>query len=111
MKKNGFTLIELLAVIGILGLVSGIIIVGIQKARAKERDIQRIQNFEEKYILEDWVKLTQEQGDFEDLNSVCKATGFCEAKGAALAVVKKEPVLLLTKMPIYLWEQLPVGVI
>ena len=106
MKKKGFALIELLVVIGIIGLISGIIIVGVQNTRAKTRDTQKIQNFEEtpkgtekevkeegKYSLEAWVKLTQEQGDFEDLNSVCKVTGFCEAKGTALAIVKKEPVL------------------
>ncbi len=48
---------------------------------------------ENEYTLEAWIKLAQEQEGLEDINSVCIDTGFCEAKGAALAVAKREPVL------------------
>jgi type II secretory pathway pseudopilin PulG len=48
---------------------------------------------ENEYTLEAWIKLSQAQEDLEDINSVCIDTGFCEAKGAALAIAQREPVL------------------
>ncbi len=43
MKKNkGFTLIEILVVVGIIGLLSAIVLVGIGPFRAKGRDARRI---------------------------------------------------------------------
>ena len=41
---------------------------------------------QKRYTLESWVKLTSNQGPFEDINSICLETGFCEAKGAAIAI-------------------------
>jgi len=47
MKKNSFTLVELLVVIGVVGMLSSVVMVGINSARIKARDVQRIQEFEQ----------------------------------------------------------------
>lgn len=47
MKKNAFTLIELMVTIAIIGLISSIVMMGMQEARAKARDAQRIQEFKQ----------------------------------------------------------------
>ena len=44
-----------------------------------------------RYTLEAWVKLSDSQGPFEDVNSICQATGFCEAKGMAIAIGGRVP--------------------
>ena len=48
---------------------------------------------QKRYTLEAWVKLTSSQGPFEDVNSTCEATGFCEAKGVALAIGGNVPAI------------------
>lgn len=42
MNKKGFTLIEVLVVVGIIGLLSAVVLVGIGPFRAKGRDARRI---------------------------------------------------------------------
>lgn len=44
MKQKGFTLIELLIVIAVIGLLSSVVLIALNKGRSESRDSQRKQN-------------------------------------------------------------------
>lgn len=46
-KKRGFTLIELLVVIAIIGILATIVVVNVNSARAKARDVKRISDLQQ----------------------------------------------------------------
>ena len=76
MKKNttGFTLIELLIVIAIIGILAGIVLVSVNKARAKARDTVRLHNMNQIEIALEQYYL--DNGSFPAYN-----TGAWEAEG------------------------------
>ncbi len=46
-NKNGFTLIELLVVVAIIGLLSSVVMVSVNSARAKARDARRMSDIDQ----------------------------------------------------------------
>ncbi len=61
MKKKGFTLIELLVVIAIIGILSSVVVVSLNSARAKARDAKRVADLGEiKTALGLWFDSFQE---------------------------------------------------
>jgi prepilin-type N-terminal cleavage/methylation domain-containing protein len=55
-KKSGFTLIELLVVISIIGLLSSIILAGLNNAKKKARNIARLQEVKQLIIAMEMYK-------------------------------------------------------
>lgn len=53
-KQQGFTLIEMLVVIGIIGLLSAVVVVGLAPARQEARDARRIADVNQ---LANWMEI------------------------------------------------------
>lgn len=53
-KQKGFTLIEMLVVIGIIGLLSAVVVVGLAPARQEARDARRIADINQ---LANWMEI------------------------------------------------------
>ena len=67
-QKRGFTLIELLVVIAVIGLLSSIVLVSLQGARAKTRDARRLQEIDQlvKAIQMYYLEYDTYPGDADD---------------------------------------------
>ena len=83
-SKKGFTLIELLVVISIIGLLSSVVLVSLNTARAKARDSQRIQNLKQLQLALELYKsnnngkypiVTGQSGNWVGNSADCSWTG------------------------------------
>lgn len=84
MKNKAFTMIELLVVIAVIGLLSSIVIVNLQGARAKARDAQRQRDIAqiEKALLLYWEKYGQFPSETSCDSSIGSCGGPCSTCGA-----------------------------
>ena len=80
-QRSGFTIIEILVVIGIIGLLSSIILVGLTSFRQRGRDARRVsdlrqvQNALELYYAKNSAYPISGVGDWEGLGSVLGGAG------------------------------------
>lgn len=98
MNKKGFTLIELLVVISIIGLLSSVVLVSLNSARAKARDAKRMSDLGEiQKALEFYFDSSN--GTAYPLcagNTVCSTTGYSGNLGVLDVVASG----FLSSMPI-----------
>ncbi len=79
-KKGGFTLIELLVVVAIIGLLSSIVMVSLNAARAKARDARRMEDIQEIHnAIELYIADKGHAPDFGDDANCLKSNYSCFA--------------------------------
>ncbi|MFA6376019.1 MAG: prepilin-type N-terminal cleavage/methylation domain-containing protein [Candidatus Paceibacterota bacterium] len=83
-NQKGFTLIELMVVISIIGLLSSMVMVGMQGARANARDASRKQDIEtiEKALVMHWERTGQFPSDAAFDGSIGSTGCGCQQSGA-----------------------------
>jgi prepilin-type N-terminal cleavage/methylation domain-containing protein len=73
MKKKGFTLIELLVVISIISMLTSVVLASLNDARAKARDIRRIQDLNQ--IRNAFFLYYDQTGNWMEAGSGCGNAG------------------------------------
>lgn len=80
MKKDGFTLIELLVVISIIGLLATIVMISLNSARAKARDVRKQADFKQiaTALTLFYEKNGRMPGNFHPGQGACEGDGYYE---------------------------------
>ena len=79
--KKGFTLIELLVVISIIALLAVIVLVNINTARQKSRDVKRIGDIQQ--IITAMELFHVDHGRYPDNNDGISGSGECVGDGVS----------------------------
>jgi len=74
-KQKGFTLIELLVVVAIIGILSTIVLVSLNEARAKARDVRRLADLRQMALALEFY--------YDDNNAYIDSSGSCIAVNEA----------------------------
>jgi prepilin-type N-terminal cleavage/methylation domain-containing protein len=93
-KKLGFTLVELLVVIAIIGLLASIVLVSLNRARAKARDAKRLSDINQMITAIELYYSDNNAYPSCTGNTVCTTTGYL----ADLATLQVVPTYI-TVMP------------